>query len=120
VPLDDPAVHFCEDEPCLDGCLEPEFIRTNCIVDRCDLEALAVARAEAEPVESGAHNAGIKAATLKTSSSVTTFYRLPPLLNPARTGCLLLDSVEVPALRFNDVDVQVGNIDVTCAQALRR
>ena len=29
-------------------------------------------------------------------------------------------SVEVPALRFNDVDVQVGNIDVTCAQTLRR
>ena len=36
-------------------------------------------------------------------------------LNPARTGCLLLDSVEVPALRFNDVDVQVRNIDVTSA-----
>ena len=29
-------------------------------------------------------------------------------------------SVEVPALRFNDVDVQVRNIDVTCAQALGR
>jgi hypothetical protein len=39
-------------------------------------------------------------------------------LNPARTGCLLLDSVEVPALRFNDVDVQVRNIDVTRAQTL--
>ena len=41
-------------------------------------------------------------------------------LTPARTGCLLLDSVEVPALRFKDVDVQVRNIDVTCAQALGR
>jgi hypothetical protein len=29
-------------------------------------------------------------------------------------------SVEVPALRFNDVDVQVRNIDVACAQALWR
>jgi hypothetical protein len=43
-----------------------------------------------------------------------------PPLNPARTGCLLLDSVEVPALRFKDVDVQVRNIDVTCAQPLGR
>ena len=28
-------------------------------------------------------------------------------LNPARTGCLLLDSIEVRALRLNDVGVQV-------------
>ena len=46
VLLDDSSVHFCEDEPCLDGCLEPEFIGTNCILDRCDLEALAVARGQ--------------------------------------------------------------------------
>jgi hypothetical protein len=38
----------------------------------------------------------------------------------ARTGCLLLNSMEVSALRFNDVDVQIGNIVVACAQALGR
>ena len=32
----------------------------------------------------------------------------------------VLFSVELPALRFNDVHVQVRNIDVTCAQALGR
>ena len=41
-------------------------------------------------------------------------------VNPARTGCIFLVSVEVSAPRFNDVDVQVRNIDVTCAQALWR
>jgi hypothetical protein len=39
---------------------------------------------------------------------------------PARTGCLLLGSVEVPALRFNDIDMRLRNIHVTCAQALRQ
>jgi len=36
------------------------------------------------------------------------------------SSCLRSVSVEVPALRFNYVDVQVRNINVTCAQALRR
>ena len=77
-----------------------------------------------KPVESSARSAGIKSSSsmfnYEQLGDAVLFCRLPPPLNSGRTGRLLASSVEVPALRFNDVDVQVRNIDVTRAQTLRR
>ena len=57
-------------------------------------------------------------ATFKTEQLGYAVLSTSAAPQPRSYGCLLLDSMEVPALRFNDVDVQVRNIDVTCAQAL--
>jgi hypothetical protein len=48
------------------------------------------------------------------------FRRRPSPLNRARTGLLVPSSVEVAALSFNGVDVQVRKIDIACAQAFGR
>jgi hypothetical protein len=100
---------------------EPELIGTNCLEDRGAPKALAVALAEAETIDGPITQVSNRpAATFNTEQLGYGVLSTSPPLNPARTGCLLLDSVEVPALRFKDVDVQVRNIDVTCAQTLRR
>jgi hypothetical protein len=58
----------------------------------------------------GRSRAGRAAATINTEELGYGVLSTSPPLNPARTGCLLLDSVKVPALRFKDVDVQVRNL----------
>src|SRR5271170_2868669 len=60
------------------------------------------------------------AATFNTEQLGCAVLPTSAVLTPARTSCLLLNSVEVPALRFKDVDVQVGNKNVACAQPLGR
>ena len=88
-----------------------------------DPKALALARGQkqsrliAAPITQVSNRA---ATTFNTEQLGYGVLSTSPPLNPARTGCLLLDSVEVPALRFDDVDVQVRDIDVACAQTLGR
>ena len=71
----------------------------------------------AAPITQVSNRAAAKFNTEKFGDAVLS---ISGAVNRAGTGRLLFDSVEVPALRFNDVDVQVRNIDVAGTQALRR
>ena len=94
---------------------------TNCLVDSGGPKARAVARVEAEPVDSGnKRESNRAAATFNYEQLGYAVLSTSAAPQPRSYGCLLLDSMEVPALRFNDVDVQVRNIDVARAQALGR
>jgi hypothetical protein len=111
-----------EDEPSHEGPPEPRLIGTNCLVDRGDPKALAFARAEAQPVDSGpiTRVSNRAAATFNYEGLGYAVLSTAAAPQPARTGCLFLNLVEVPALRLDGVDVQIGNIDVTCAQTFGR
>ena len=92
-------------------------------MDKGDSKALAFARGQkqsrliAAPITRVSNRAAATFDYEQLGCAVLSTSAAPQLHSYGR---LLPSSVEVPALRFNDVDVQVRNIDVTCAQTLRR
>jgi hypothetical protein len=88
-----------EDEPCLDGFSRARVHRHELVVDRGGSKALAFARGQkqsrliAAPITRVSNRA---AATFNYEQLGFGVLSTSPPLNAARTGCLLLDSVEVP------------------------